>query len=80
MNSLPSCSAGTLLKLAVSGATCRFRMVPVADVVPRSAPEAFDRVTVKVSSLSFSMSSSIAIEIVLLVCPALKLSVPLFPV
>ena len=42
----------------------------MADAVSRSAPEAFDSVTVNVSSLSFSMSSSIEIEIVLLVVPA----------
>ena len=52
----------------------------MADAVPRSAPEAFDSVTVNVSSLSFSMSSSIETEIVLLVVPAEKLSVPLLAV
>ena len=66
-----------LPKRAVSGATGRFRIVPVAVFVPRSAPEAFDSVTVNVSSLSLSMSSSIATEIALLVSPAAKLSVPL---
>ena len=80
MNSLPSCSAGTPLKLAVSGATGRFRIVPVAAWVPRSAPAAFDSVTVKVSSPSLSVSSLIATEIVFRVSPALKLSVPLVAV
>ena len=64
----------------MSGSTRRLRIVPVAVLVPRSAPEALESVTVKVSSLSFSMSSSIATEIVLVVVPAEKLSVPLFAV
>ena len=68
MNSpLPLWLSGTLRKVAVRGGTYRLTIVPVAWSVPRSAPEAFDRVTVKVSSLSFRMSSSIATEIVLLV-------------
>ena len=80
MNSLPSCSDGMFSKRAVSGSTFRFSIVPVAVAVPRSAPEGFDSVTVNVSSLSFSMSFSIPTESVLLVVPALKLSVPLLAV
>ena len=80
MNSLPVCSAGTFLNVAVSGATYRFRIVPVAELVPRSAPEAFDSVTVNVSSLSSSASAAIATEIVLLVVPASKVSVRPFAV
>ena len=52
----------------------------MAVLVPRSAPEALDSVMVNVSSLSFSTSFSIETEIVLLVVPAEKLSVPLFAV
>ena len=39
LNSPPSCSKGMPSKRAVSGATYRFRIVPVAIAVPRSAPE-----------------------------------------
>ena len=80
VNSLPSCSEGIPEKEAVSGSTRRLRIVPVAVLVPRSAPAAFDSVTVNVSSLSFSTSFSIETEIVLLVSPAEKLSVPLLAV
>ena len=80
MNSVPSWSDGTFSKRAVSGSTLRFRMVPVAVLVPRSAPEAFDSVTLNVSSLSFSTSSLISTETVFRVVPALKLSVPLLAV
>ena len=64
----------------VSTTTVRFRIVPVAVAVPRSAPEAFDSVTVNVSSLSSSASSAIVTGIVLLVVPASKVSVPLVDV
>ena len=63
--------------LTVGITTARFRIVPVAVAVPRSAPEALESVTVNVSSLSFSESSLIDTDTVLLVVPALKLSVPL---
>ena len=64
----------------VSTTTVRLRIVPVAVFVPRSAPEAFDSVTVNVSSLSSSVSSAIETEIVLLVVPASKVSVPVVDV
>ena len=64
----------------VSTTTVRFRIVPVAVFVPRSAPEALESVTVNVSSPSFSESSLIDTDTVLLVVPALKLRVPLLAV
>ncbi|MCY3818901.1 MAG: hypothetical protein OXH52_05990 [Gammaproteobacteria bacterium] len=48
----PSFSAGTLLKVAVTGVTVGFRMLPRAVAVHSSAPKAFRHVTVNVSSLS----------------------------
>ena len=60
----------------VSTTTARFVIVPVAVLVPRSAPEALESVTVNVSSLSSVSSSAIDTEIVLLVVPASKVSVP----
>ena len=66
--------------LMLSVGIARFLMVPVAVAVPMSTPEAFESVTVNVSSLSFSESSLMATDTVLLVWPASKVSVPLLAV
>ena len=81
LSSSPSLPAppAMLMVGVVSMTTVRFRIVPVAELVPRLAPEAFDNVTVNVSSLSFS-SSAIDTDTVLLVSPASKVRVPLLAV
>ena len=76
----PSPSVPPASEMLTAGVTYRFSIVPVALAVPSTAPEAFDRVTVNVSSLSFTSSSAIGTVIVPLVVPASKVSVPLVAV
>ena len=62
---------------AIDSDASSFRIVPLADAVPITAPaEAFDSVTVKSSSASKRLSPATNIVIVLLVSPAAKLTVP----
>ena len=67
----PSTSAPT-----GTGGVSTSATVPVASASRRVAPEAFDSVSVKVSSSSAAVSASACTVIVFSVSPAAKVSVP----
>ena len=75
---MPSCSAGTFRKLAVSGGSdsSSSSIVPVASASPSVAPDGFDSSTVNVSSSSSAESSAVCTRTVCDVAFAAKVSVP----
>ena len=78
----PSCTAtaGAMEGVGGSAATSFAAIVTVAVLSARLSPFASERVTVKLSSASATVSSVIAMATVALVSPAAKVRVPAAPV